>query len=318
MVIPDFFVEPANYQTDLEDLQHVRNWVFVVEQQIPPEVEFDELDPQCHHFLARDAQRQPIATGRLTADGRIGRMAVIREWRGQGVGQAVLRTLIEKARSLGLSRVNAHSQVGALGFYEKFGFSREGEVFSEAGIPHQRVHLQIPPLEIVHRMPKPVADSVPAERVETIDAAAMVSEQIISKARRALYIYSHELEFGLYGQAIIVESLKQFVLGNRNSMVQIIIQEPMNLRGQTHPVLELAQRLSSHFLIRSPVDAEDLDNQSAFIINDCGAYLFRLFGNRYEGHWSPNLPSRHRQLHEAFERVWHRSRPCSEFRALGL
>ena len=86
MNIASFYLEPANYQVDFEDIQYVRNAVFVVEQQIPPEVEFDELDPQCHHFLVRDAQYRPIGTGRLSPEGKIGRIAVLNEWRRQDVG----------------------------------------------------------------------------------------------------------------------------------------------------------------------------------------------------------------------------------------
>lgn len=115
-----------------------------------------------------------------------------------------------------------------------------------------------------------------------------------------------------------MEALKQLALRNRGGGVQIIIQEPANLRGQTHPVLELAQRLTSHFQIRTPVESEDLQYLSAFLTNDSDGYLFRLLGNRYEGHWSPNLPAKNRRLQEEFERVWHRSVPCSEFRVLGL
>jgi len=103
-----------------------------------------------------------------------------------------------------------------------------------------------------------------------------------------------------------------------NCEIEIIIQEPASLRGQSHPVLELAQRLSSHFLIRTPVEEQDIQYPSAFIVNDSDGYLFRLIGSRFEGVWSPNLPARNKQLSEEFQRVWQCSRPCTEFRALGL
>ncbi|MGR8931327.1 MAG: GNAT family N-acetyltransferase [Gammaproteobacteria bacterium] len=319
MNIPTFFVEPANYQADLEDLRYVRTGVFVVEQQIPPDIEFDELDSECHHFIGRDDQRRPIATGRLAPDGKIGRMAVIKEWRGQGVGEAMLLALIEKARKLGFSTLVANAQVSALGFYQKFGFVAEGGEFSEAGIPHQLVRLWLKPMEEAqYRAVKPLQNSVPAVRVENLAFSLVVTRKIIEDARRELYIYSRDLEFGLYGQLEIVAALKQFALGNRNSLVQIIVQEPLNLRGRVHPLLELAQRLTSHFSLRMPVEAEDLQKQSAFFINDCGGYLFSSLGERYEGHWSPYLPARHRQLQEEFERIWQRSSPCTEFRALGI
>ncbi|MDD1621995.1 MAG: GNAT family N-acetyltransferase [Methylococcaceae bacterium] len=319
MNIPNYYLEPANYQVDFEDLHYLRNLVFVEEQQIPPEVEFDELDRQCHHFIARDVERRPIGTGRLSPEGKIGRMAVLQEWRSQRVGESLLRALIEKARNQGLTKVSAHAQLAALGFYEKCGFTREGEVFMEAGIPHQAVQLMLEPLAQPKRPPpKPRESSVEAQRLETVESALAATLQLIMNARRQLCIYSRDLEYWLYGQNDIVEALKQFALRNRNATVQIIIQDPASLQSQTHPVLELAQKLPSYFLIRAPLETEDLQYLSAFVINDFDGYLFRLQGNRYEGHWSPNLPARNRQLREEFERVWQRSRPCTEFRALGL
>lgn len=319
MNIPSFYLEPANYAVDFEAIHYLRNLVFVEEQQIPPDVEFDELDRQCHHVIARDAECRPIGTGRLSPEGKIGRMAVTQEWRRQRVGESLLHALIEKARNLGLTTVTANAQLTALGFYEKFGFIQEGETFMEAGIPHQAVRLMLEPLNRpVRPLPSPKEPSVEALRLETVESALAATLRLITGARRQLCIYSHDLEYNLYGQNDIVEVLKQFALRNRNSTVQIIIQDPASLQSQTHPVLELAQKLPSYFLIRTPMEAEDLQYLSAFVINDDDGYLFRLLGNRYEGHWSPNLPARNRQLREEFERVWQRSRPCTEFRALGL
>ncbi|MCQ8103768.1 GNAT family N-acetyltransferase [Methylomonas sp. SURF-2] len=319
MQITDYYLEPANHAADFADLRLIRQEVFVDEQGIAPDIEFDELDRHCHHVIARDRQSRPIGTGRLTADGKIGRMAVLRDWRGQRVGQSLLRFLLEKARRLGLETVSANAQLAALDFYRKAGFVAEGEVFMEAGIPHQIMRLSLQPLDnTVRRAAKPAPESVPAMRLETLESASAATLQLINDARRQLTIYSRDLEYSLYGQAEIVEALKQLALRNRGGGVSIIIQEPANLRGQTHPVLELAQRLTSHFQIRAPVESEDLQYQSAFVLNDNGGYLFRLLGNRFEGHWSPNLPPKNRSLLEEFERVWQRSRPCSEFRALGL
>ncbi|MCQ8128238.1 GNAT family N-acetyltransferase [Methylomonas rivi] len=319
MQITNFYLEPANYEVDFDALHYVRHEVFVLEHRIPPEVEFDELDRQCHHVIARDEQSRPIATGRLSPDGKIGRMAVLRDWRNQRVGQSMLRFLLEKARQLGLETVSADAQLAALDFYRKAGFVEEGAVFVAAGIPHQTLRLLLQPLDkSVRRTAKPAAASVQAMRLETLESASAATLQLIADARRQLTIYSRDLEYALYGHNEIVEALKQFALRNRGGGVRIIIQEPANLRGQTHPVLELAQRLTSHFQICAPVEAEDLQYLSAFLLNDSGGYLFRLLGNRYEGHWSPNLPAKNRRLQEEFERVWQRSRPCTEFRVLGL
>jgi predicted GNAT family N-acyltransferase len=319
MDIPNFYLEPANYQSDFEDLHYVRNLVFVVEQQIPVELEFDALDQQSYLFIARDMQRLPIGTARLSPEGKLGRMAVLAEWRGQGVGQSLLRAVIEKARHLNLPKVTAHAQLSALGFYEKSGFIKVGDVFSEVGIPHQAVQIPLQAIEKSQRPArKPRPKTIEAVRLESMEATLAATLHLINTAQRRLYLYSRDLELPLYGNKEIIEALKQFALHSHNGGVQIIIQEPLNLQTQLHPVIELAQKLSSYFLIRTPLENEDLQYLSAYVANDSDGYLFRLVGNRYEGVWSPNLPARNRQLREEFERVWERSRPCTEFRALNL
>jgi len=103
---------------------------------VPLELEWDELDPKCRHVLARDDAHRPIGTGRLTPEHKIGRMAVLKEWRGRGVGEALLLALIEQARELGVPEVSLHAQVDAIGFYEKLGYRVCSDEFQEVTIPH--------------------------------------------------------------------------------------------------------------------------------------------------------------------------------------
>ena len=127
-----------------ERAQPIRFEVFVDEQKVPAEIELDEMDPHCVHAVAYDDAGQPLATGRLLPDGHIGRMAVRKAGRGQGVGGAVLQALIAAARARGDAEVILNAQVHAEGFYQRHGFAREGEQFMEAGIPHitMRARLQ--------------------------------------------------------------------------------------------------------------------------------------------------------------------------------
>ncbi|GAB3551257.1 GNAT family N-acetyltransferase [Noviherbaspirillum agri] len=118
------------------DAQPVRYDVFVVEQKVPLEMEWDEMDPRSLHVVAYDSNGRSIATGRLLPDGHIGRMAVRAEVRGQGVGGAILTVLMDEAKRRGDSAVMLNAQTHAECFYARFGFMREGEEFMEAGIPH--------------------------------------------------------------------------------------------------------------------------------------------------------------------------------------
>jgi len=117
-------------------LQQVRRQVFIVEQQVPEEEEWDEDDPVSLHVLAT-RNREPVGTGRLTPAGKIGRMAVLSEVRGRGVGSQVLHRLVGEALHRGLLELRLNAQVHAIPFYERHGFSAEGPVFMEAGIPHR-------------------------------------------------------------------------------------------------------------------------------------------------------------------------------------
>lgn len=114
----------------------IRLVVFVKEQGVPPELEMDEMDARCVHALAFDGERA-IATGRLLPDAHIGRMAVLQEFRGKGVGGAVLTKLMEAAKSRGDREVVLSAQVHALPFYAAYGFTPFSEVYEEAGIPHR-------------------------------------------------------------------------------------------------------------------------------------------------------------------------------------
>lgn len=114
----------------------IRFEVFVEEQRVPAEMELDEFDALSCHALAL-ADGRPVGTGRLLPDGHIGRMAVLEGWRGQGVGAAVLQALIAEADRRGMAQLALSAQTHALGFYARFGFVAEGEVYDEAGLPHQ-------------------------------------------------------------------------------------------------------------------------------------------------------------------------------------
>jgi predicted GNAT family N-acyltransferase len=121
----------------------LREEVFVVEQGVPRELEWDDDDARCRHAVAIDAAGNAIGTARLLPEGRIGRMAVRKAWRRRGVGAALMRALLEEARAAGMTRITLHAQTHAAGFYRGFGFSARGGEFLEAGIPHLEMTLDL-------------------------------------------------------------------------------------------------------------------------------------------------------------------------------
>ncbi len=114
----------------------IRTVVFVDEQRVPAELEMDEKDASCVHAIAFDGER-PVGTGRLLPDGHIGRMAVLGEHRGKGVGGEILQRLMQAAKARGDREIVLSAQVRAVAFYLAHGFEAFGPVYEEAGIPHQ-------------------------------------------------------------------------------------------------------------------------------------------------------------------------------------
>jgi predicted GNAT family N-acyltransferase len=115
------------------------------------ELEWDELDAQSRHVLAESGQGEPVGTGRLLPDGHIGRMAVLSDWRGCGVGSGLLQALLCLARAQGHAEVLLNAQTHAEPFYARHGFVSSGEPFTDAGIPHRTMRLVLKPHALVCR-----------------------------------------------------------------------------------------------------------------------------------------------------------------------
>lgn len=116
-------------------IKRIRELVFIAEQGVPVELEFDGLDTIALQLLV-SIGGQYVGTGRMLDDGRIGRVAILKEFRGLGLGAKVVQALVAEAARLGYSRVYLGAQIQALDFYAKIGFAPFGEEFMDAGIPH--------------------------------------------------------------------------------------------------------------------------------------------------------------------------------------
>ena len=134
-------IELQSWDRARAEAERIRFAVFVDEQRVPRELEMDEHDGGSIHALAFE-DGVAVGTARLLPDGHIGRMAVLERWRNRGIGGAMLKRLIEAARSRGDRQVLLSAQVHALGFYRAHGFVAEGPVYEEAGIPHKAMRLR--------------------------------------------------------------------------------------------------------------------------------------------------------------------------------
>ena len=318
MINAGFRVEPADYTVDFADLRAVREPVFVVEQQVPIEEEWDDLDPQCRHVIARDAANRPIGTGRLTPERKIGRMAVLAEWRGKGVGDALMEALMDEARALGWPEISLNSQTHAMPFYARHGFEVFGDEFMEAGIPHRKMRKALGAPDPGRRpRPAPMGDAALREFTSETEVRDFAVE-LLGRARREIRIFTRDLEPALYGAPVLIDALRGFATSGRGPTVRILVVEPERLRGESHPLLPLAQRLSSVFALRTPVDPEDRQAAESYLVIDETAYAFRPLATRFEGSGCLDGPARARQLAQEFDRRWERARELTELRALGF
>ncbi|MBC5786239.1 YbgC/FadM family acyl-CoA thioesterase [Ramlibacter sp. USB13] len=141
-------VKTGNWAELGEDAGRIRTEVFVREQRIPADLEWDEDDARSVHAVAYNRLGQPVATGRLlpAQDGtaKIGRMAVHQVLRGRGFGEQVLRALAAQAQRRGDKGIELHAQRTAREFYARMGFQPQGEPYDEAGIPHITMTSSLP------------------------------------------------------------------------------------------------------------------------------------------------------------------------------
>ena len=118
-----------------KEIRFIRDIVFGKEQNVAREVDWDGKDEHCIQVIVTD-ENKPIGTGRMQPDGKIGRLAVLDSWRGQSIGQKMLKVLVETAGKEDFKEVYLHAQGHAISFYEKCGFHKVGREFLEADIPH--------------------------------------------------------------------------------------------------------------------------------------------------------------------------------------
>jgi len=138
-----FTLVTTDWQHQRNALSAIRRTVFIEEQQVPESLEWDDEDDEAIHVLAFSLEGEAIGCARLLHDGRLGRMAVLPDWRGYGVGSALLAHALELFRAQYFEQVTLSAQTHALGFYERAGFEVCSEVYDDAGIPHRDMVLTL-------------------------------------------------------------------------------------------------------------------------------------------------------------------------------
>lgn len=143
MTINSFSIYQVNWADSYARLAYIRRTVFIEEQKVPEDLEWDGKDEQAIHLLAVDTHNQAIGCVRMLQGGHIGRMAVLNTWRNKGVGSRLLNQVIMLAKQMQLSELTLSAQSHAIQFYEHAGFKTYGEEYFDAAILHQEMKLSI-------------------------------------------------------------------------------------------------------------------------------------------------------------------------------
>lgn len=140
-----FHIRAASWSNaqDQRQIKHIRHRVFVLEQKIPESLEWDENDANSQHLLIYRQNRDAVGTCRLEPSGKIGRLAVLDGFREMGLGERLLLAALNAARQAGQENVYLHAQAYASEFYEKHGFTCDGEPFLEGGIRHIGMRMKL-------------------------------------------------------------------------------------------------------------------------------------------------------------------------------
>ena len=128
-------IKIVDFNSNSTDLKSIRTTVFIEEQKVPLELEWDEFDKDATHFLAY-YNNIPVGTARLLNDGHIGRMAILKEYRNRKIGQNMLKYVLESAKNKHFTKIELSAQEHAVGFYIKQGFVIISDTYLDAGIPH--------------------------------------------------------------------------------------------------------------------------------------------------------------------------------------
>lgn len=313
-----FFVEPADPAADRAAICTIREQVFVHELGAGSEVVWGAEDETASHVLARDQQGQPIGCARLSAEGAVGRLAVLTDWRHRGVGRSLLIRLIDLGRQRRLAQLFLHAEPQARDFYAAQGFVDSGETFEEAGLLHHTMRLSLEGVAPLERSAPPPGAESPEIELDGLAACREALATLLGDARRQLYVFSRALDPELFSGEPLMQAVRRIATAGRGAEVRILVQDPETALHDGAPLLALSQRLSSSMPLRQPAEEVEAPFAGAYVLNDVGGLLFRPIGSRFEGSFRRHAPGHHRQLLEQFRQAWDRADPAGSLRAQSL
>lgn len=316
----DFFpitVEQTSWETSEKILRKIRETVFIEEQGVAESDEWDGSDTKALHWLAWGEKDTPMGCARLVGD-KIERMAVLKPYRSKGVGSSILRAIIEYAIKENLDTLHLHAQVNAKTFYEDNRFVVTGKNFTEAGIPHVPMELDLSRYKNRRFEPAPPEIDDELRRHIELNSAEEFSDaalQIAERSRRTVRILSQRLMPEVYNSEELCLLLQNMAVNHPYANVQILVTDTLWLGTHHHRLLETCNRLQSHMEIRKLTPEVETSHRE-FIVSDEESVLYYVNPGHYQGYLCLYSPVEAKRLTEDFETLWRFSHQDPQLRRL--
>lgn len=314
-----------SWQLAPDALRRIRRQVFVQEQQVPADLEWDDTDDIADHYLAVLADDTPAGVARMFSTlgetGHIGRMAILPEFRGQGIGHALLRHLIRESADQ-YPELKLSAQQHALAFYQQAGFHVCSDPYMEAGIPHRDMRCLAPALLAAQgdtTRPAPLklgSDSQPW-LCEDDSSLTDLMDTMVGQANQRLWLYDRVLDHDLYDRHRLRELVSALARHHRLSDIRLLIHDDQPLIKRRHQLVELMRRLPSRIKLKVVNGGQPRDDHP-FILADRDGVILRHDFTRPSGFASFADSGRVKLLSETFQRMWDSGRHSVELRELPL
>ncbi|SDU02796.1 GNAT family N-acetyltransferase [Halopseudomonas salegens] len=322
-----------------EALKSIRHQVFVDEQQVPAELEWDADDAEATHFLLF-VDDEPAGTARLLADGHIGRVAILPPWRGQGLGERLMLHIMAHAEAQGLSPLVLSAQVHALPFYAKLGFAISSEEYMEAGIPHREMRWpaaekELPPIDFtspgrfeVHNPPVATRARYTSELPQQLGTDSELVEldednagdhlcHLILQTRHSLRVYHADLMLWLCHRQRVIDCLEQRIASEPRFALQVLLDQLPGNFLQGHSLAQLMHRFPSRVSIRQQ-HPELASDPQAYCLADSTGLMMLPQPQKKQGFIRYYSRDQVKRWQGRFQELWESGHTPSELRRFQL
>ncbi|WP_177166848.1 GNAT family N-acetyltransferase [Allopseudospirillum japonicum] len=252
----------------------IRHQVFVQEQKVPPELELDALDPHCEHYLLLVNQK-PVGTARISKEGKLGRLALLKPVRGHGLGRKLMQFIVARARQRGWPKITLAAQTTSLGFYQQLGFGIASETYIDAGLPHQDMVMTLAAQD--QQAPEQISVAYLQTYLEQDRSGQWIVHgrqemqiawhALTQAAKQKIKIYAPELYLAWFDDEVMSQ-FTRVCRAHKYNQIQILVSQTRSLTQRTNKLVRLQQRLSSGLQIQQTHPSYRPQREAYLLVDD--------------------------------------------------